>query len=127
MTQSATLGTLTWTGRNGLAGKEERGSKRASAYSLLKNLKNSVPDGSKTADQTNSNVNKRTLLYQMLDMFKKAGGKISTPDIKLWCADREIDKRHPDKAEEMRLVLRELAVLNKISHEWELKPRYIDS
>ncbi|KAI5782722.1 DNA dependent ATPase [Geopyxis carbonaria] len=125
--QSATLGTLTWTGRNGLAGKEEKVPKRASAYSLLKNLKNSTRDGSKNTGQASSDVDKRPLLYQMLDMFKQAGGKMSTPDIKVWCTDREIDKRHPDKAEEMRLVLRELAILNKISHEWELKSKFTDS
>ncbi|KAF8535817.1 SNF2 family N-terminal domain-containing protein [Trichophaea hybrida] len=129
VTQAVPIGTVTWTGRSGTAGKHES-PKRASASALLGKLKGKAVDvggrkGSSLYDRVNvaPPAPEGPLRPKMLHLFEQKGGSVTTEAIKDWCRARHINQRNLDKAAEMKKVLREIAKLDKATHTWWLKPQ----
>jgi hypothetical protein len=131
-TQSVPIGTVTWTGQNGSAGKDPPPT-RASASNILGRLKNKNGDGGRKIcsefdgrsrlpnGATSPTTTTDTLLRQMCELFRKKGDTLTTQNIKDWCRQRDIDQRNPARAREMRETLKKLATLNKETHIWTLR------
>jgi hypothetical protein len=132
VTQTVPIGTVTWTGRSGTAGKQEP-PKRASASALLGKLKGKTVDiggGWGGSPYPYERVNGKPpvpegpLRSKMLELFEQKRGSVTTETIKKWCRARHIDQRNLDKAAEMKTVLREIAKLDKATHTWWLRPQF---
>ena len=114
-TSGAAVGTVTWTGRNGSAGRDPP---RPSASGLLQKLKGQQGRTTSPAGRAGPVVPLRT---QMLNLFQGNTGKLPTSELKKWCRDVGIDNRAPEKAKEMRAILKDIARLDKETHMWNLK------
>jgi len=99
-TSGAAVGTVTWTGRNGSAGR--------------------VPPRSPAPGSLQS-LGKQALRTQMLNLFQENAGQLPTGELKKWCRNVGIDNRAPEKAKEMRAVLKNIAQLDRESHMWSLR------
>ncbi|KAA8909107.1 hypothetical protein FN846DRAFT_905856 [Sphaerosporella brunnea] len=108
---SAPIGTVTWTGRSGTAGKVAA---RPAAGGLLDKLKGRANGG-------RAGGSHRSLKQQMRSLFDKNRGAVTTAMIKSWCREVGIDQRNPRRAAEMKATLKAMAKLDKKTHVWTLK------
>lgn len=106
ITQKAKIGTVTWTGRNGARPTPPP---RPNAKGLLAGLKQ-------------KNGKKFNMKESMLKLFRQNDGERSTSEVTDWCKEHEINKLDPEKAMEMKRVLKEIACRSK--HVWKLRRQY---
>jgi len=126
-TQRAPIGTVTWTGKNGSAGREISGVvPRQTASSLLSSMKNKNATNHNTDNGSSSSVShapsdSKELIFKLHKFFKDKGGVATTPEIKELAKKLQITE---SGRLQFRSMLKQIALLNKDRHLWTLKPDY---
>lgn len=121
--QAVPIGTVTWTGRSGTAGRQDP-PKRASASALLGGLKGRAPEAGNSRRGNPVSTGPLRLEPEMIQLFHQEGGEVTTERVKEWCRAKGIDQRSLDKAAEMKAVLRKIATLERATHIWSLRPSF---